>query len=101
MHRHNAFNLTTFVMVFGLVVFISAGHHYARGQEPALNAVLRLPEGVKMEALSDPKEAAKVADRMEKLYPVPRSEAAQMLIAILRGPTAGLARPVQNMGMRG
>lgn len=85
MHRHNAFNLTTFVMVFGLVVFISAGHHYARGQEPALNAVLRLPEGVKMEALSDPKEAAKVADRMEKLYPVPRSEAAQMLIAILRG----------------
>ena len=59
MHRHNAFNLTTFVMVFGLVVFISAGHHYARGQEPALNAVLRLPEGVKMEALSDPKEAAR------------------------------------------
>jgi thiol-disulfide isomerase/thioredoxin len=44
-----------------------------------------LPEGVTPESLADPKEAARVADLLEKAYPAPRSEAARMLIAILRG----------------
>jgi hypothetical protein len=46
---------------------------------------LKLPDGVTPDSLADPKEAARVADRLEKEYPAPRPEGAQMLIAILRG----------------
>jgi thiol-disulfide isomerase/thioredoxin len=46
---------------------------------------LKLPDGVTPDTLTDKKEAARVADLMEKEYPEPRSEAAKMLIAILRG----------------
>lgn len=46
---------------------------------------LKLPEGVSIEKLSDKAEAARVAELMEKEYPEPRSEAAKMLIAILKG----------------
>src|SRR5262245_3350477 len=58
-------------------------------QPPALAAAppppLKLPEGVTPESLADPKEAERVAELLEKEYPEPRSEAAKMLIAILRG----------------
>ena len=46
---------------------------------------LQLPEGVKIEQLADPKEAARVAEILEKEYPAPQSEATKMLIAILKG----------------
>lgn len=46
---------------------------------------LKLPDGVTPDELADPKLAAKVADQIEKEYPAPRSEAARMLIAVLRG----------------
>lgn len=52
---------------------------------PKLAKPLKLPEGVSIDKLSDAKEAAKVAEQMEKEYPEPRSEAAKMLIAILKG----------------
>ena len=48
-------------------------------------APLSLPDGVTAEMLSDAKEAKRVAELLEKEYPEPRSEAASMLIAILRG----------------
>src|SRR5262249_50656003 len=41
--------------------------------------------GVTPDMLADSKEAAQVADLLEKEYPEPRSEGAKMLIAILRG----------------
>lgn len=46
---------------------------------------LKLPDGVTIESLADAKLAKELADTMEKEYPEPRSEAATMLIAILRG----------------
>ena len=46
---------------------------------------LKLPDGVTPDKLNDKKEAARIADQLEKEYPAPRSEAAKMLIAILRG----------------
>jgi thiol-disulfide isomerase/thioredoxin len=46
---------------------------------------LKLPEGVTPEALADTKEAARVAELLEKEYPAPQSEAVKMLVAILRG----------------
>ncbi len=46
---------------------------------------LKLPEGITPDKLTDKKEAARVADLLEKEYPEPRGEAAKMLIAILRG----------------
>jgi thiol-disulfide isomerase/thioredoxin len=46
---------------------------------------LKLPEGVTIDALADAKEAARVADVLDQQYPKPQSEAARMLIAILRG----------------
>ena len=46
---------------------------------------LKLPDGVTVESLADAKEAARVADWLEKEHPAPRSEGASMLVAILRG----------------
>ena len=46
---------------------------------------LKLPDGVMIDALADAKEAARVADVLDRQYPKPQSEAARMLIAILRG----------------
>lgn len=46
---------------------------------------LTLPEGVSIDSLNNPKEAARVADLLEKQYPAPQSEATRMLLAILRG----------------
>ncbi len=56
---------------------------HVQGAEPA--KPLKLPEGVTQEQLKDAKEAAKIADQLEKEYPAPRSEAVRMLAAILRG----------------
>lgn len=46
---------------------------------------LKLPEGVTPDSLADPKEAARVADLIDKQYPTPQPEAVRMLLAILRG----------------
>jgi len=46
---------------------------------------LKLPEGVTPELLADAKEAARVAELLEKEYPEPRPEGVRMLVAILRG----------------
>jgi hypothetical protein len=63
---------------FGALVL--AGVAAADNQKP-----LKLPDGVTPDSLTDAKEAARVADVLEKEYPEPRSEGAKMLIAILRG----------------
>src|SRR5829696_1955319 len=47
--------------------------------------VPRLPEGLTPDKLGDPKEAAKVADWLDKEYPAPQPESVKMLVAILRG----------------
>ncbi|HVL12817.1 MAG TPA: deiodinase family protein, partial [Gemmata sp.] len=62
--------------------------HHAPGQPkpaPPGAVVPRLPEGVTPEKLGDPKEAAKVAEWLEKEYPEPQPESVKMLVAILRG----------------
>lgn len=46
---------------------------------------LKLPDGVTAESLADPKEAKRVAELLEKQYPVPRPEGVRMLLAILHG----------------
>ncbi len=46
---------------------------------------LALPPGFTLENLADPKMAARAAELLEKTHPLPRSEAARMLIAILKG----------------
>ena len=46
---------------------------------------LKLPEGVTPEKLTDAKEAAKIADQLDREYPAPQTEATKMLVAILRG----------------
>lgn len=45
----------------------------------------RWPDGISLDQLSDPKQAARVAEWLEQQYAEPRSEAVRMLIAILRG----------------
>ena len=57
----------------------------APGQGYSPSGNLTLPKGITVESLADPKVAATVAEQLEKTYPPPRSEAARMLIAILRG----------------
>jgi Ca2+-binding EF-hand superfamily protein/thiol-disulfide isomerase/thioredoxin len=57
-----------------------------RAQEPEPAAPpLKLPSGVTPESLADPKEAARVADIIDKQYPKPQPEGVRMLLAILRG----------------
>jgi hypothetical protein len=69
--------LRSFSLAGLLVVGVAAG---ADSPKP-----LRLPDGVTPDSLADSKEAGRVATLLEKEYPAPRSEAAEMLIAILRG----------------
>lgn len=57
----------------------------APGQSYSPSGNLTLPKGITVESLADPKVASTVAEQLEKTYPPPRSEAARMLIAILRG----------------
>jgi thiol-disulfide isomerase/thioredoxin len=52
---------------------------------PVGAVVPKLPEGATPEKLGDPKEAAKVADWLDKEYPAPQPESVKMLAAILRG----------------
>lgn len=68
--------------IAGLFVALAAAGMAAAADPPK---PLRLPDGVTPESLADKKEAARVAELLEKEYPAPRSEAARMLIAILRG----------------
>ena len=64
---------------FGLVLVLTG---VADAQSPDQ---FKLPDGVTIDALADAKEAARVADVLDRRYPKPQSEAARMLIAILRG----------------
>ncbi len=57
----------------------------AQPTERAKPAPLKLPPGLTPEQLADPKEAARVADLLDKEYPSPQPEAVRMLVAILRG----------------
>jgi thiol-disulfide isomerase/thioredoxin len=58
-------------------------------QYPAGAVVPRLPEGVTPGKLADPKEAARVAEWLDKEYPAPQPESVKMLAAILRGSQLG------------
>jgi thiol-disulfide isomerase/thioredoxin len=57
----------------------------AQPTAPAKPGQLKLPSGVTPEQLADPKEAARVAELLDKEYPSPQPEAVRMLVAILRG----------------
>lgn len=57
----------------------------AAAQAPMPVAPLKLPDEVTPEKLADKKEAARVADWLDKQYPVPQPEGVRMLVAILRG----------------
>lgn len=72
------------------VVCLTVGPLLCLAEEPPLPNLQhphapRWPEGVTPERLSDPAEAARVADWLAQQYPEPRPEAVRMLIAILRG----------------
>jgi hypothetical protein len=62
------------------LALVSASQQPSATQKP-----LKLPDGVTPEQLADPKEAARVADQLDKDYPKPQPEAVRMLTAILRG----------------
>jgi len=47
------------------------------------------PDGIKLESLNDPKEAARVAELVAKANPAPQSEAVRMFVSILRGSNMG------------
>ena len=64
----------------GFLVLTGFAHAPAAEPKP-----LKLPEGITPDKLTDPKEAAKIADRIDREYPAPQSEATKMLTAILRG----------------
>src|SRR5262245_42566614 len=53
--------------------------------QPPKPAPLKLPDGVTPDQLADAKEAARVADLLDKEYPAPQPEGVRMLVAILRG----------------
>lgn len=53
--------------------------------EPQPAGMPKLPPGFAIEKMSDPKEAAKAADWIEKEYAGKPTEASKMLVAILRG----------------
>lgn len=72
-------------LFLALLIAVIATCGVSAQQPKAVKPNLKLPEGVKPEDLADPKEAARVADLLEKEYPKPQSEAVRMLIAILRG----------------
>jgi hypothetical protein len=57
----------------------------ATAQAPKPAKPLKLPDGVTADKLEDKKEAARVADWLDKEYPAPQSEGVRMLVAILRG----------------
>ncbi|WP_020472650.1 deiodinase family protein [Zavarzinella formosa] len=57
----------------------------AKEPPPMTPPRLKLPDGVTPDSLADPKEAARVADLLDKQYPAPQTEATRMLVAILRG----------------
>lgn len=69
-------------MRFALAVAGSMIAAVLMAQSPSM---LKLPDGVTIDSLADAKEAARVADLLDKQYPKPQSEAARMLIDILRG----------------
>jgi thiol-disulfide isomerase/thioredoxin len=54
-------------------------------QPPPRTEPLKLPAGITLEQLADPKEAARVADLIDQQHPAPQSEGVRMLVAILRG----------------
>lgn len=70
---------TRFVLAILIVVVCGLA---ATAQPPK---PLTLPDGVTPDQLADPKEAARVADLIDKQYPAPQPEGVRMLVAILRG----------------
>ena len=68
-----------------LAVATSGSAEEPKPQAPPGAIVPKLPEGVTPDKLSDPKEAARVAEWLDKEYPPPQSESVRMLVAILRG----------------
>ncbi len=71
----------TVALVAGLFALTVA----AQQPRPASPPPLKLPDGVTPEQLADKKEAARVADLLDKQYPAPQPEGVRMLVAILRG----------------
>src|SRR5262245_25112279 len=68
------------------IVIIAVSGMTTTAQPPKL---LKLPDGVSPESLADAKEAARVADLIDKQHPQPQPEGVRMLLAILRGSDLG------------
>ena len=77
MHAH--------ILLAILIACLAAVGVSAQQPKPGSLPPLKLPAGVTPEQLADPKEAARVADLIDKEYPKPQPEAVRMLLAILRG----------------
>jgi thiol-disulfide isomerase/thioredoxin len=76
------------LVLFGACALLAAsvaGGEPEPGTAPAAAVAPKLPEGVTPERLNDPKEAARVADLLDKEYPAPQPESVRMLVALLRG----------------
>jgi thiol-disulfide isomerase/thioredoxin len=77
--------MKTRFMLVALVAGLFGLTTAAQPPKPAPPKPLKLPEGVTPESLTDAKEAARVADWLDKEHPAPQPEAVRMLVAILRG----------------
>lgn len=69
-----------FSLLLATCVFVPA----LDAADPAAQPIVKLPK-LDPDKLGDPKEAARVVERLEKEYPDPQPEAVKMLIAILKG----------------
>ncbi|HEV3437974.1 MAG TPA: deiodinase family protein [Gemmata sp.] len=81
------FRLLLSALLGATVAIDEVPYHSVRADEPerVVSPPLKLPKGVTPDQLADSKEAARVADLLDKQYPAPQPEAVRMLVAILRG----------------
>ncbi len=74
-------NLRYFFVLIWNVFWLNGAPSQAFAQGDSL----ALPKDITIEMLADPKWAASAANQLENTHPLPRSEGARMLIAILKG----------------
>jgi thiol-disulfide isomerase/thioredoxin len=76
MKMHVAFS----TLLIGILAMVTT----AQPPKPEKQVPLSLPDGVTPDQLADPKEAARVADLLDKQYPKPQPESVKMLVTLLR-----------------
>jgi hypothetical protein len=79
------FRCTALATALALFAASGAADEPKPGTAPTGAVVPKLPDGVTIEKLNDPKEAVRVADLLDKQYPASQPESVRMLVAMLRG----------------